>query len=151
VLDEYEQKLGLPQHSPPGTEQELEIYLNQDRTEIECLDATQCASLNYRLNQYAFYLQRCINLERCRFQWANAHLKETVAPQLQNYDKYMKYEVKVSLICKENSYAKKLQDIINHTEQRITRLDSLSYNLQALSKTLSDLQRAKISERYTEK
>jgi len=151
ALNNYEKSTGLPILSPPGTQSELEMYLNQERSTTESLSASECGSLSFRLQQYAFHIQRCINLEKSRSLWANALLKETTSKYLNNYDSYTKYEVKVSLICQENAFASKLQKIINYAEQRIARLDSLAYSLQAMAKTVGDIQRAKISEIYAEK
>lgn len=143
ILNEYESEIGLPKHKAPGTEEELQDYLNWDRSIIEGLSAERCASVAYRLAQFSFYLQRELNREEARMKWATSQLNDTIATNIGSYDKYMKHETKVSLICKENSYAQVMKTIYNKAEGRVTRLTYLSAGLRNLSDTMMAIQRTK--------
>jgi len=148
LLDEYEKAIGLPKHNPPGEEEELNEYFMWDRDIIESMSAENCASTAYRLAQFSFYFQRETNRETAREKWAKSQLDAAVALKLNDYDKYLKYEVKVALICKEDSYAQVLENIRLKAEQRTTRLMYLSSSIKTLSDTLMSVQRAKMAKKY---
>lgn len=148
ILDEYESGIGLPLHINPGPETELNEYLSWNRDVIESMTAEQCASTAYRLAQYSFYFQRESNREAAREKWAKSQLDAVIAPQLNSYDKFMKHETKVSMVCRENSYAFTLDSIRTKAEQRMTRLMYLSSSLKALSDTIMSVHRAKMSKKY---
>lgn len=148
LLDEYEKGLGIPAHKPPGSEEELNEYFTWDRDVIEAMTAEQCASTAYRLAQFSFYLQRESNRETAREKWATAQLYDVIALKLNDYDKYMKTDVKISLICKEDSYAKVIQSIKLKAEQRVARLQYLSSSIKTLSDTMISVQKAKTARKY---
>jgi len=149
ALDEYEGKIGLPNTiTAPGDEDELNEYLNMERNVIEALSSVECASIAVRLQQFAFYIQRLLNRETARANWANATLASAVAPKLNSYDKYAKYEVKVELAASENNYVSKLLSISKYAERRKDRLFYLASSIASLSKALEGVKQAKISERY---
>jgi hypothetical protein len=143
VLDEYESGIGLPKHQPPGTEDELQEFLTWDRKIVEGMSPDQCAGVAYRLAQYSFYLQRELNREEARMKWAKSQLEDTIATELGQYNQYMKHETKVSMICRENSYAKVIRQIQNKAESRVTRLTYLSAGIRNLSDTMIAVQRTK--------
>ena len=148
LLDEYERGIGLPAHVPPGSDDELNEYFTWDRDVIEAISVEQCGAVAYRLAQFSFYIQRESNREIAREKWASTQLEDAVSSELDSYDKYMKYDVKVSLICKENTYAQVLRAIQKKAEQRISRLVYLASSIKNLSDTLIAIQRGKMSKRY---
>jgi hypothetical protein len=143
VLDEYESKGGLPTLKNPCDQEELDKYLTMNRDHIEKLSGQDCVQIAYRLDQTAFYIQRLYNREQARIAWAKAQLAEVIAPQIGQYNDFWKHEVKVALVVKNNSYASKLNDIINYATQRVQRLSGLTNTLNNLSNTLKAVQRSK--------
>lgn len=143
ILDEYEKKSGLPICKAPGTEAELEGYLSMDRSGMEALQMEDCAAIGYRMAQYSFYIQRLYNREKARVVWATQQLTEIVAKSLDSYDKYMKFEVKVALIIKENNYAESLQRILTYAEQRAQRLEFLATSIKNIGDAMKNMQMAK--------
>jgi len=144
VLDEYEKSCGLPPCKSPGTEDELNTYLTMNRDEMEKLTPENCAEISARLAQFAFYLQRLHNREKARQIWAHQQLTEIVAKDMSNYDKYMKFDIKVASIIKENSYASSLQKIITYAEQRTQRLELMALSMKNLSDSVSNVRQAKV-------
>jgi len=143
ILDDYEKKSGLPTCKSPGTEEELESYLNLDRKGMEALQAENCAEIGTRLAQYSFYLQRLYNREKARVIWAKQQLTDTIAKSLGDYDKFTKFDVKVALIIKENAYADSLQKIVTYAEQRTQRLEFLATSIKHIADAMKNMQMAK--------
>ena len=144
ALDEYEKSCGLPMIKSPGTEDELNTYLTMNRDEMEKLTPENCAEISARLAQFAFYLQRLHNREKARHIWAHQELTSMIAKEVANYDKYMKFDIKVASIIKENSYASSLQKIITYAEQRTQRLELMALSMKNLSDSISNVRQAKV-------
>lgn len=145
ILDAYEQSIGLPDHTPPGEENELQTYLSMDRKQIEALDAESAVSVSYRLSQFSFYFQRTINRERANLAWAKGEFKKVVAPHLQQYTQYTAN--KEELVCRENEVARELKNIMNFAEQRIIRIEELSSALKSLSFVIGNMVKVRLGER----
>jgi hypothetical protein len=112
VLDEYESSIGLGQYSQVHsfTESELNEYFNMNRDAVEKLTPEDCAQISYRLAQYAFFLQRTINRETARHNWAEETIKETIADEINNYKGYGYLEKSLQAI-KHNEKATALNKI----------------------------------------
>ena len=143
LLDSYEQSLFLPNHSPPGTEAELQGYLNLDRTEIESLHPHQAVSISVRLGQFSFYFHRCLNREISNRTWAQSELDRIVAEHSQDYSTYIKADHKIHLVCKENGVAAELRSIVVYAQQRIDRLSDLHSEIKNIAYLLSLLRKSK--------
>jgi len=145
VLDEYESQLNLGMYSYSNTlsEQELNSYLTMNRNSIEKLNPEDCAQIAYRLGQYAFFLQRTINREIARYNWAEESIKETIADEVNNYKGYGFVEKSLQAI-KHNEKAFALNKIKKYAKQRIDRLSYLSGNIKNLSDIMLSVQRNKV-------
>ena len=148
VLDDYEKEIGLPKHESPGTEEELNNYFTWDRSMIEQLSAEALSACSYRLAQFSFYVQRESNRETARMKWAKHELDDAVVGQLDDYDKFMKFEMKVVAVCRDNSYANALRKIMNKAEQRVDRLTYLSSGIKNLSDNMKHARAIKVAKRY---
>jgi len=133
ALNDYEENSGLPVMEAPGTEKELQEYLNMNRDILEKMTANTCGDISIRLAQYGFYLQRLINRERARISWAETKLTEVISSSLQQYDKFMKHENKMMLAIKDNEYASNVYKIKNYAQQRVDRLYNLAEHIRNLS------------------
>lgn len=143
ALNEYELKAGLVECKSPGTEEELETYLNMGRAVLDKLSIEDCAEIGIRLSQFSFYLKRLSNKEQARIVWAQHELNKIVALHVNDYDKYMKHDVKVLCISRENESARKLCEILRYAEQRIARLTDLAISIKTLSDSVKNLGRSK--------
>jgi hypothetical protein len=144
ALDNFETNSGLPKMQSPGPEVELNEYLNMPREYLTKLSVEDLGEIMVRLNQFAFYLQRLQNKAQATLTGAEAYLKALVTPQLNQYDKYWKYEIKVEAIAKTDSSVQKLSQIVRKVKQRIERLNGLSYSIRNISESLLAMQRGKI-------
>jgi hypothetical protein len=144
ILDEYEQSVGLPQYKNDiFPEDELNQYLTMNRDAIEKLNPEDCAQISYRLGQFSFHVQRSINRELARYNWADEVMKETIADELNNYKGYGYAEKSIQAI-KHNDKAQSLNKIKNYAKQRSDRLSYLANGIKNLSDILLSIQRNKV-------
>jgi hypothetical protein len=146
ILDDYEHSIGLNRYSnSPETlpESELNHYLNMDRNVLEKLQPEDCAQISYRLGQFAFHIQRTINRELARYNWAEESIKETIADEINNYKGYG-YIEKSSQAIKHNDKAEALNNIKKFAKQRSDRLSFLANSIKNLSDIMLAIQRNKV-------
>ena len=145
ILDEYETSIGLGKYSDVHnfTETELSDYLNMNRDAVEKLTPEDCAQISYRLSQYAFFLQRTLNRETARHNWAEENVKETIADEINNYKGYGFLEKSLQAI-KHNEKATSLNKIKRYAQQRMDRLSYLASSVKNLSDILLSVQRTKV-------
>lgn len=144
ILDEYETGLGLPAYSSQVLpETELNDYLTMDRAVLEKLSPEDCAQISYRLGQFSFHVQRSINRENARFNWADETIKEVIADEINNYKGYG-YIEKSSQAIKHNDKASSLNKIKKYAKQRSDRLTYISSSIKNLSDILLSIQKMKV-------
>lgn len=145
VLDEYESSIGLGKYSEVHsfTEGELNQYFTMSRDMIEKLTPEDCAQISYRLAQYAFFLQRTLNREIARHNWAEETIKETIADEINNFKGYGFLEKSLQAI-KHNDKATNLNKIKKYAQQRMDRLSYLANSVKNLSDIILSVQRTKV-------
>jgi hypothetical protein len=144
ILDQYEQSLGLPLYKNDLLpENELNEYLTMSRDSIEKLNPEDCAQISYRLAQFSFHVQRTINREIARYNWADETIKETIANEINNYKGYGYIEKSAQAI-KHNDKASSLNNIKKFAKQRSDRLSYLANCTKNLSDILLSVQRNKV-------
>ena len=144
ILDMYEKSIGFNITYHENSFDDIDTYLNLDRTALNKLMPEDCAEIGYRLSQQSFFIQKAINTEQSRLTWATGRLTIVIAKEINNYDQFIKYEAKVGLICENNTVAYKLQKIIQFVQQRIDRLSFYTNGLHNLSHSIENVGRAKI-------
>ena len=145
ILDEYENSIGLPSNnSNTETSDELNQYLTMSRDVIERLTPEDCAQISYRLGQMSFHIQRTLNREIARHNWAEDTAKMVIAEEINNYKGYG-YIEKFYQAVKNNDRASSLYKIQKYAKQRMDRLSYLSNSLKNLSDILLAVQRNKVN------
>lgn len=148
LLDEYEGKLGLPLHNHQLAGNEtVNHLLGLSRGELEKYMPDQCNELAFILNQFCFHLQRQINREQARHNWADSTLNNKVGEKVGNYKGYS-YQERASQAIAENSYLSKLLDIKTRIKQRIDRLSFLTNRLSGMADSLTEISRTKRSKKH---
>lgn len=143
ILDEYEKSVGLPQYNPQSLpENELNEYLTMSRDVLERTTTEDCGQISYRLAQFAFHVQRTLNRELARYNWAEETIKEVIADDINNYKGYGYIEKSAQAI-KHNQKANQLQKIKKYAKQRSDRLTYLASSIKNLSDILISIQRSK--------
>lgn len=145
ILDEYETSIGLGKYSDSHnfTESELNTYFTMSRDMVEKLSPEDCAQIAYRLAQYGFFLQRTVNREIARHNWAEEVIKESIADEINNYKGYGFLEKSLQAI-KHNDKASTLSKIKRYAQQRIDRLSYLANNVKNLSDIILSVQKTKV-------
>ena len=144
ILDEYENNIGLGSYIPNQfNDIELSQYLYMSRNELEKLTPEDCASISYRLGQFAFHIQRSINREIARYNWAEENIKEVIADDINNYKGYG-YIEKSSQAIKHNDKASALNKIKKYAKQRSDRLQYIANSIKNLSDILLTILKTKV-------
>jgi hypothetical protein len=145
ILDEYENSIGLQTYKNNLFDtNEINSYLSMNRDELEKLVPEDCAQISYRLAQFSFHIQRTINREIARYNWAEETIKETIADEINTYKGYGYLEKSLQAI-KHNDKAISLNKIKTYAKQRSDRLQYLANNIKNLSDILMSIQRIKFS------
>lgn len=145
VLDEYENSVGLGKYSDIHnfTNDELNEYFTMPRNALEKLTPEDCAQISFRLCQYALFLQRTLNREIARHNWAEETIKEAIADEINNYKGYG-YLEKSGQAIKHNEKANALNRIKKYAKQRMDRLSYLANNIKNLSDIILAVQKTKV-------
>lgn len=144
ILDEYENSIGLPSYNNVVLpESELNQYLTMDRSIIEKLTPEDCLQIAFRLGQFAFHLQRTINRELARLNWAEESIKEVIADEINNYKGYG-YIEKSSQAIKHNDKASSLNKIKKYAKQRSDRLSYMASSIKNLSDIILAIHKTKV-------
>ena len=144
ILDEYEGSIGLPQYSDDAMpSDELNRYLTMNRDSLEKLTPDDCGEISYRLSQFCFHIQRTLNREIARHNWAEETIKEVIANEINNYKGYGYLEKSYQAII-GNSKASSLNSIKKYAKQRMDRLSFLANSVKNLSDIIISIQRNKI-------
>lgn len=144
ILDEYEQSIGLSAYKDDALPaDELNSYLLMNRDSIEKLSPEDCAQISYRLGQFSFHIQRTINRELARYNWAEETLKDVIADELNNYKGYGFVEKSIQAI-KHNDKAQSLNSIKKYAKQRSDRLSYIANCLKNLSDIMLAIQKTKV-------
>ena len=149
ILDEYETKLGVPKYTENlFSSTELNEYLTMNRDVLEKLTPEDCAQISYRLGQFAFYIQRTINRELARYNWAEESIKEVIADEINNYKGYGYIEKSAQAI-KHNDKANSLNKIKKYAKQRADRLYFIAGSIKNLADIILSIQKTKVKHHGT--
>lgn len=144
ILDEYETNIGLPSYNNDQfSNDELQLYFTMDRKHLEKLAPQDCGEIAYRLGQFSFHIQRSLNRELARVNWAEDSIKEVIADELNNYKGYG-YIEKSSQAIKHNDTAASLNKIKKYAQMRADRLQYMANGIKNLSDILLNIQRSKL-------
>lgn len=113
------------------------------RDQLEKLTPEDCAQISYRLGQFSFHVQRTINREIARVNWADETIKEVIADEINNYKGYGYIEKSLQAI-KHNEKATSLNKIKKYAKQRSDRLVYLANSINNLSSIMLSIQKTKI-------
>ncbi len=139
VLRTYEKSLGINEINPQIP---AEKFLTMSQDDISSLTAEGCGEASIILAQYAFYLQRALNVEVRRTSWATAMIDRTIAPVMKNYNASSASERRMMAI-KDNEFAFSCERLRTEAQARVDQINYLSAKVDALSYRFADLQQTK--------
>lgn len=144
VLDEYESSTGIGKYHDAFPESEsAERYLSMSRDAVEKMDIEECAAAAYILGSLSFHVQRTINREVSRVNWAKSNIKEIICSKSSSYTgAWSNQDMQATL---DNDISRKLHEIEKYAQSRIDRLTYLSNSIKNMSDLFINLQRAKVA------
>lgn len=142
ALDEYECRAGLPAFLEKSLHKDIEKYLSMSRDQMEKLTIQDCAEIAVVISSFSFHLQRCLNRENSRVNWASNKLKEIISGKENQYRG--SWDSQFNQAVQENSFTRKLLKLKNYSQQRSDRLTFLSSAAKHLSEMYMNLQRSKV-------
>jgi len=142
VLNEYEEGLGLPKFNEQYGEAEVTGYLEMDRRSMEKLTLEDCAEMAIVLDQFAFHLQRAVNRENARVNWATEVLKDSVFGRETQYQG--SWDSQFYQAVKEDGFTRGVAKIQRYAQQRSDRINYLANAVRNRSNLFINLQKAKV-------
>ena len=107
--------------------------------------AMECGEISYILNAFAFHLQKEINKEQSRVNWAQAKIDLKVGDLAQQYKGYS-YEERKRQAINNDDILRKLEEIRRYAQTRLDRLSYLPGQVNKMANSLEQLQRSKKRE-----
>ena len=147
IMNEHETKIDLmfPKCKPV----EIETALNITEEDLKIMNAEECGIKAHTLSKYIMHLQKDINRNNLRTNWAKDKLNKLLGAKGDQYgDKYTKYEAKLGMLCADNTYAAGLNNILLHAESRIISLNNITMHISLICNTLIGLQNSKRRQQY---
>lgn len=138
LLDEYESGHGL---GPNIVNDVGKDYMELTPQMLSKMSAEDCGHAAYFLEQRAMYLQREINKETARVNWAKSLLEKHTAKILDNYQGY--YNEKYQKAIANDVYLSKLNDIRIYAQARVDRLSYLPAKVSGMASKLDSMQQTK--------
>lgn len=144
ILDEYENSIGLSTYQIDfPNSNTANAYINMSRDQIEKMSIEGCAEAAYILGSLSFHIQRSMNREVARLNWAKTTIKEIICKRSSQYNgTWGNQDMQATL---DNDASRKLHDIQKYCQQRIDRLTYLSNSIKNMSDLFINLQRAKVT------
>lgn len=139
VIREYEKSLGINNVNPNIP---AEKYLTLPQEDMASMTAEECGEASIILAQYAFYLQRSLNVETRRVGWSQSMIERSIAPLMKNYNASSAGERRMMAI-KDNEFALSCEKLRTEAQARVDQINYLSAKVDALSYRFADLQQTK--------
>lgn len=123
-------------------DEDVQTVLGMNSETFRILAAEDCLSYAFLLDRYAFTLQNELNGHAAKLNWAKHNLDVSIGHILATSQwgtQYTKYEEKRLMIISENSYCKALNQMVLESSSIMHYLDSMSYKVGTIAKTLKDI------------
>jgi len=142
ILDQYERAIGLPIFQENQEDSDVQRYISMDRNSMEKLTLEDCAIAALALGGYSFYLQRALNRENARVNWASTLLKKLVAGKESQYNG--SWDSQYHQVIKNDDYMTGILLIQQYAQQRANRVTYLATSIKNMSDLYVNLQKAKV-------
>lgn len=140
ILDEYEVKHGIKDFKC----EDIDPYLSLTRNELSKMSASDCGEVAFLIERTSLYIQKLINKETARINWAETSMEFLIADKLNNYGgQYATYQEKKNAAIKDNSVCCKYMNVKVNAQKVVDRMAYLPQRLNSLAKTLESLQQSK--------
>ena len=128
---------------PIGFNIEAVGILNLGLEELKKLSAEDCVTSAYVVFAYANYLQEEHNQNVVKLNYANDSLRQIVADEMGQFDKYTKHEIKQQHVINNNEFATKLDNIRKHAQARVDKMHDKIKDVRRMGESLLELAKRK--------
>lgn len=139
-LDDYEKRIQLVTPQKPS---DIDSYMDIAADKLKLMTDDECGTAAVKLTQYNIYLQREINRQVAIKNWAKANIDAFIAETWNQYDKFIKVDIRQYLIEKENNAAARLNKIYITASSRVDSLSYITGRIDSQSQALLALQQTK--------
>lgn len=139
-LDDYEQRIQL---TTPQKPLDIDQYMDISADKLKLMTDDECGTAAVKLTQYNIFLQREINRQVAIKNWAMSNINAFIAETWDQYDKYIKTDIRQYLIEKENTAAARLNKIYITASSRVDALAYITGRIDSQSQALLALQQTK--------
>lgn len=129
--------------------EEIWEYIRLNREQMQKLSANDCAEIAFILRQQALFVQMKLNKITACTKSIMYDMDMMIAPQLREYDKFVKYEERRLLATRENDVLIKMSAQLNDLEQKKEALEYVGQRLENMSMSMNDIRRTKYEYNQT--
>jgi|TARA_R110000744_G_scaffold169258_1_gene287112 hypothetical protein len=127
---------------------EIEKTINLTGFELKSLTGEECCEKAFCLQGYCNFLQKIYNTHLVRAKWCEDFINHAVSKQADNFDKYTKWEVKVSSVIRGDDFIQKVWRVKRVAEGRVTLLSDSIRDIRRQADTLLELSRKRRNDSY---
>jgi len=117
--------------------------LNLTMEDLKNLSSEDCVAGSYVVFAYASYIQEEYNQNLVKLNYATDSLRQIVANEMGQFDKYTKHEIKQQHVINNNEFATKIDNIRKHAQARVDRLSEKIRDIRRMGESLLELARRK--------
>jgi len=144
-LEDYTKAEGVLNIEPNS---EVDGIINLNSSDLKSLTPEECCHKAFVVQGYCNFLQKIYNTHLIRTRWCEEFINHAVAKQANNFDKYTKWEVKVSAVIREDDFIQKVWRTKRVAEGRATLLSDTIRDIRRQADTLIELSRRTRNESY---
>ncbi len=131
LLEEYEHRINL-------TVKPLKVELDITRDVLLKMSPLDINGYRWELSQYSLYLQKELNKQTSRYNWAETNLKRLLEKECDEYPGF-KWEERQANAMNANSYAQQLHYLKVKAKAVIDRLSFLPNKIQMMDSVAKDI------------
>lgn len=120
----------------PAFNEEFKIAESLDLEGLDKLTQDDCFNYGFMLYQYADSLGSEMNKQRTVQAWCERNLNELVGREVLEMSQYVKHEMKVGAVMRENTVAGKLGQFLEVAKSRADFLQQKEYNVRRKAECL---------------
>lgn len=146
-FDEYVKEFTLSASAQvPPLDSTVEDLLGLGYDDLLSLTSQQCLAHAFKISGYALYIRSQLNENQARLNWCEDYLNRILAKEWDQYDPYMKYDLKRQAIISQNEFSTKLEKLRSRLKARVTILEDKLKDIRDMAQTLNELGRKKSYE-----
>lgn len=111
--------------------------------QIQDLTSEECLSYSYKLSSFCLFVRKELSLNLVRLNWCEDSLNRILAQEYNNFDPYMKYELRRQAICIDNQFAFRIEKLRSRLKARAILMEDRVRDIRDMANTLLELGKRK--------